>query len=149
MSSTFRSLRHRNARLFFAGLAVSNVGTWLQFTAMGLLVYRLTGRSTDLGITVALQFLPMLLLGAWAGAIADRHDKRLLAFATQGALAVQALTLGVLDLTGLVNLPIVYGLSLALGIANASASRTRSTTRRAVASSPSSSSRTRSPTRSR
>ena len=119
MSSTFRSLRHRNARLFFAGLAVSNVGTWLQFTAMGLLVYRLTGRSTDLGITVALQFLPMLLLGAWAGAIADRHDKRLLAFATQGALAVQALTLGVLDLTGLVNLPIVYGLSLALGIANA------------------------------
>jgi MFS family permease len=119
MSSTFRSLRHRNARLFFAGLAVSNVGTWLQFTAMGLLVYRLTGRSTDLGITVALQFLPMLLLGAWAGAIADRVDKRVMAMITQAMLAAQALTLGMLDLAGLVNIPIVYGLSLALGIANA------------------------------
>lgn len=115
----FRSLRHRNARLFFIGLLVSNVGTWLQFTAMGLLVYRLTGRSTDLGITIALQFLPMLLLGAWAGAIADRHDKRRLAMLTQAALAVQALTLGILDLAGLVSLPLVYGLSLALGIANA------------------------------
>ncbi|TVR27905.1 MAG: MFS transporter [Ilumatobacter sp.] len=119
MSSTFRSLRHRNARLFFAGLAVSNVGTWLQFTAMGLLVYRLTGRSTDLGITVALQFLPMLLFGAWAGAIADRVDKRVMAMITQAALAVQALTLGILDLAGLVTIPIVYGLSLALGFANA------------------------------
>lgn len=119
MSSTFRSLRHRNARLFFAGLAVSNVGTWLQFTAMGLLVYRLTGRSTDLGITVALQFLPMLLLGAWAGAIADRVDKRVMAMVTQAALAGQAITLGVLDLAGLVTIPIVYVLSLVLGVANA------------------------------
>ena len=73
---TFRALRHRNARIFFAGLLVSNVGTWLQLTAMSLLVYDLTGKATDLGITVALQFLPMLLLGAWAGAVADRRDKR-------------------------------------------------------------------------
>ena len=80
---TFRSLRHRNARVFFAGLLVSNVGTWLQLTAMALLVYHLTGRATDLGITVALQFLPMLLLGAWAGAVADRRDKRTMAIVTQ------------------------------------------------------------------
>ena len=51
---TFRALRHRNARVYFAGLLVSNIGTWLQLTAMSLLVYDLTGRSTDLGITVAL-----------------------------------------------------------------------------------------------
>jgi MFS family permease len=119
MSSAFRSLRYRNARLFFGGLLVSNIGTWMQLTAMALLVYRLTGRATDLGITIALQFLPMLFLGAWAGAIADRRDKRTMAIVTQGALAVQALTLGVLDLTGLVNLPVVYVLSLVLGLVNA------------------------------
>ena len=83
----FRSLRHYNARVFFAGLLVSNVGTWLQLTAMALLVYRLTGRATDLGITFALQFLPMLLLGAWAGAVADQRDKRTLAIVTQAGLA--------------------------------------------------------------
>jgi MFS family permease len=119
MSSAFRSLRYRNARLFFVGLLVSNIGTWMQLTAMALLVYRLTGRATDLGITIALQFLPMLFLGAWAGAIADRRDKRTMAMLTQGGLAVQALTLGVLDLTGLVNLPVVYALSLVLGVVNA------------------------------
>jgi MFS family permease len=119
MSSTFRSLRYRNARLFFAGLAVSNVGTWLQMTAMALLVYRLTGEATTVGITVAFQFLPMLFLGAWAGSIADSRDKRTMAILTQSGLAVQALVLGVLDLSGVVNLPIVYGLSLVLGIVNA------------------------------
>ena len=116
MSSTFRSLRYRNARLFFAGLAISNVGTWLQLTAMSLLVYQLTGEATSVGITVALQFLPMLLLGAWAGVIADTYDKRTMAIITQSGLAAQALLLGVLDLAGLVNLPLVYGLSLVLGI---------------------------------
>ena len=67
---------------------------------MSLLVYHLTGKATDLGITVALQFLPMLLLGAWAGALADRRDKRTMAIVTQAALAVQALVLGALDLAG-------------------------------------------------
>ena len=80
---TFRSLRHRNARVFFAGMLVSNVGTWLQITAMSLLVYGLTGRATDLGITVALQFLPMLVLGAWAGAVADRRDRRTMVIVAQ------------------------------------------------------------------
>ena len=84
-SQTFRSLRHRNARIFFAGMLVSTIGTWLQITAMSLLVYRLTGRATDLGITVALQFLPMLVLGAWAGAVADRRDRRTMAIAHPGA----------------------------------------------------------------
>mgnify|MGYP001812078791 CR=1 FL=1 len=119
MSSTFRSLRYRNARLFFAGLAISNVGTWLQLTAMSLLVYRLTGEATAVGITVALQFLPMLLLGAWAGSFADAHDRRRLAIVTQSGLAAQALLLGVLDLSDLVTLPIVYVLSLVLGVVNA------------------------------
>lgn len=118
-SQTFRSLRHRNARRFFVGLLLSQVGTWMQFTAMSLLVYRLTGKATDVGITLFCQFLPMLVLGVWAGAVADRADKRRIAIATQALMGVQALTLGVLELAGLVNLPIVYGLSLLLGVVNA------------------------------
>lgn len=116
---TFRSLRYRNARLFFGGLAISNVGTWLQLTAMSLLVYRLTGEATSVGIAVACQFLPMLLLGAWAGAVADGRDRRKMAIVTQSALAAQALVLGLLDLAGWITLPLVYVLSLVLGIVNA------------------------------
>ena len=116
VSTTFRSLRYHNAKLFFSGLAISNVGTWLQMTAMSLLVYRLTGEATSVGISVAAQFLPMLLLGAWAGVIADTYDKRTMAIITQSGLAAQALLLGALDLAGLITLPLVYGLSLLLGI---------------------------------
>ena len=119
MASTFRSLRYRNARLFFAGLAVSNVGTWLQLTAMSLLVYQLTGEATAVGIAVALQFLPMLLLGAWGGAVADAHNKRRMAILTQSGLAAQALVLGVLDLSGVINLPLVYVMSLVVGVVGA------------------------------
>jgi MFS family permease len=119
VSATFRSLRHRNARLFFTGLLVSNVGTWLQLTASGFLVASLTGRAVDIGINVALQFLPMLLLGAWAGAVADRHDRRRLTILTQSGLALQALVLGALDLAGLATLPVVYVSSLVLGVVNA------------------------------
>jgi MFS family permease len=119
MSSTFRSLKYYNARLFFCGLAISNVGTWLQMTAMSLLVYRLTGEATAVGVTLALQMLPTLLLGAWAGVIADGRDRRTMAIVTQSALAAQALLLGTIDLAGWANLPVVYGLSLLLGVVNA------------------------------
>ena len=118
-AGTFRSLRSRNARLFFGGLLFSNVGTWLQSTAMSILVYRLTGRATSLGVAVALQFLPMLVLGAWAGAFADRRDKRVLCLVTQTGLAVQALVLAVLDFAGAANVGAIYVLSLVLGVVNA------------------------------
>ena len=119
MASTFRSLRNRNARYFFAGVLVSNVGTWMQFTASAFLLYRLTGKATDLGLNVMFQFLPMLLLGAWAGAIADRHNRRRMTLITQTGLALQSLLLGILDLTGNINIGVVYVLSLALGLINA------------------------------
>jgi len=118
-SQTFRSLQNRNARLFFGGLLVSNVGSWLQSTAMSILVYRLTGKATDLGITVAMQFLPMLIFGAWAGAVADRRDKRRMCLFTQSLMTAQALLLAVLDFGGLVTVPVVYMLALLLGLANA------------------------------
>ncbi len=115
----FRSLRHRNARVFFLGLLVSNVGSWLQLTGVSYLLYDLTGNAADLGFNVAFQFLPMLLLGTWCGAIADRHDRLRITLVTQSLLALQALTLGTLVLTDAVSVPAVYALSLAVGIIGA------------------------------
>jgi MFS family permease len=82
-------------------------------------VYRLTGKATDLGITVALQFLPMLLLGAWAGALSDRRDKRITCLLTQSLMAAQAIVLALLDFADLVSVPVVYVLALVLGVVNA------------------------------
>lgn len=115
----FSSLQHRNARLFFLGLLVSNVGTWMQATAVSLVVYQLTGKAAAVGATLFFQFVPMLVLGVWAGAVADRVDKRRMALLTQSLLAAQAVLLGVLYLADLINLPVLYGLSLLLGIISA------------------------------
>jgi MFS family permease len=115
----FASLRHRNARLYFGGLVTSNVGTWLQATALAWLVLTLTDDGFVLGAVVAAQFLPMLLLGAWAGVVADRTNRRRMVWVTQAVAAVQAIALGVLDLTGHVNVWWVLALSLWLGVVNA------------------------------
>jgi MFS family permease len=112
---TFRSLRVRNYRLFFFGQLVSLTGTWMQQVGQDWLVLRLTNRALPLGITLALQFGPMLLLGAWAGVVADRLDKRRLLLATQVAMASLALVLGILTATGVVRLWMVYVLALLLG----------------------------------
>ena len=115
----FRSLSNRNARLFFAGLLFSNIGSWLQLTATSFLLYRLTGSSVDLGINAALQFLPMLLLGAWAGAFADRFDRRRTTVITQSLLALQAIVLGVCDVAGVINVELVFVLTGLLGVIGA------------------------------
>lgn len=118
-SRTFRALGERNARFYFGGLMVSNVGTWLQATAQVLLVRRLGGNGLELGIVLACQFAPLLLLGLWAGAIADRHDRRKLTLVTQAAMGLQAILLGVFDLLGTISIPGVYALTLLLGVFNA------------------------------
>ena len=115
----FRSLENFNARLYFSALLLSTIGSWLQLTATSYLVYRLTGKASDLGYNVAFQFLPMLFLGTWAGSFADRYDRRTIMLCTQVLLAVQALVLGVLDLTDNISLPIVWTLSLTLGVIGA------------------------------
>jgi MFS family permease len=115
----FRSLNNRNARLFFAGLLFSNIGSWLQLTATSFLLYRLTGSSVDLGINAALQFLPMLVLGAWAGAFADRFDRRRTTIITQSLMALQAIVLGVCDVAGVINVELVFVLTGFLGVVGA------------------------------
>jgi len=116
---TFRSLRVRNYRLFFFGQLVSVSGTWMQQIAQDWLVLRLTNRALPVGITTALQFTPVLLLGIWGGLVADRVDKRRLLLATQTAMAALALALGVLTATGAVRLWMVYLLAVLLGCATA------------------------------
>ena len=85
-SGTFSALEAPNFRRFLAGQAVSLVGTWMQTVALGWLVLQLTGSGTALGMVVAAQFLPILLLGPYGGLIADRMDKRRLLMATQAVL---------------------------------------------------------------
>jgi MFS family permease len=109
----------RNFRLFFFGHLISSTGTWMQQVGQDWLVLRLTDAPLPLGITLALQFGPMMVLGAWAGLVADRVDKRRLLLATQAAMAALALVLGVLTATGAVRLWMVYALALLLGVATA------------------------------
>ena len=96
MSTTFESLRVRNYRLFFLGQLVSLAGTWMQQVAQAWLVLRLTDSGTALGLVVSLQYLPVLLFGAWGGVLADRLPKRPLLIATQLMGGGVALVLGLL-----------------------------------------------------
>jgi MFS family permease len=109
----------RNFRLFFVGHLVSSTGTWMQQVGQDWLVLRLTDAPLPLGITIALQFSPMLVLGAWAGLVADRVDKRRLLLAANSAMAALAVVLGVLTATGAVRLWMVYALALLLGCVTA------------------------------
>lgn len=112
----FSSLRIRNYRLFAMGQTVSNTGTWMQRIAQDWLVHSLTGSSTAVGITTALQFLPMLLFGLYGGVIADRYSKRKLLFVTQSAMGLTGLALAALTLSGNVQVAHVYALAFALGV---------------------------------
>ncbi|MCA1981373.1 MFS transporter [Nocardioides nematodiphilus] len=117
MSPTFRALRNPNYRLYLVGSVVSNTGTWLQRTAQDWLVLKpLHGGGTDLGIVTALQFLPVLLLTPYAGVVADRVPKRRLLQITQLAMAVAALLLAALALSGAAEIWMVYVLAFVFGI---------------------------------
>ncbi|MFE1309064.1 MFS transporter [Streptomyces sp. NPDC058755] len=113
----FSSLRIRNYRLFFIGQVVSNTGTWMQRIAQDWLVLSLTGSSAAVGITTALQFLPMLLFGLYGGVLVDRLPKRPTLLVTQTAMAVTGLALAALTLTGHVQVWHVYVAAFAVGLA--------------------------------
>ncbi len=118
LRSTFSSLRVRNYRIFFLTQLVSLTGTWMQRVGQFWLVLHLTGSGFALGVTSALQFLPMLVLGTWGGLIADRGDKRLLLMATQSTSGLLGLALAFLTLTGTVQLWMVFLLAFCLGMVN-------------------------------
>ncbi|KOG65776.1 MFS transporter [Streptomyces griseoflavus] len=112
----FRSLRVRNYRLFATGQVVSNTGTWMQRIAQDWLVVSITGSSAAVGITTALQFLPMLLFGLYGGVIADRVSKRGLLLVTQASMGLTGLVLAVLTLSGNVAVWHVYLMAFVLGL---------------------------------
>ncbi|MGW2651199.1 MFS transporter [Streptomyces sp. NPDC001393] len=115
--SMFSSLKIRNYRLFFIGQVVSNTGTWMQRIAQDWLVLSLTGSSAAVGITTALQFLPMLLFGLYGGVLVDRLPKRPTLLVTQASMAVTGLALAALTLTGQVQVWHVYVAAFAVGLA--------------------------------
>lgn len=117
----FRSLRMRNYRIWFFGALISNVGAWMQATAQSWVVLtELTDNDAiAVGITMALQFGPQLLLVPLSGTVADRFDRRRVLMVTQSLLMVLALALGVLLVSGNAQLWQLYGFALALGVVNA------------------------------
>jgi MFS family permease len=117
----FRSLRHYNYRLWAAGALISNVGTWMQRIAQDWLVLtQLTNHNaTAVGVVMALQFGPQMLLLPWTGYAADRFDRRKLLLITQATMGALAFGLGVLTVTGLVQLWHVYAFAFLFGCTTA------------------------------
>jgi len=121
VSSIFRSLRLRNYRIWFVGALISNIGAWMQATAQDWVVLTelSDNNASAVGITMALQFGPQLLLVPVSGAVADRFPRRTVLLTTQSLLLVLALGLGAMLLSGDAVLWHLYGFALALGIVNA------------------------------
>ena len=119
-ADTFRSLQVRNFRLFFGGQMISQIGNWLTLVAQSLLVLHITDRNgVAVGVLTACQFLPVLLLGAWSGLVADRSDKRRLLLIVQAAAMIQSFALAAVAWSGSDSLLAVYAIALAGGVATA------------------------------
>jgi MFS family permease len=116
---TFAALSIPNYRRYYGGQSISLIGTWMQMTAQSWLVLTLTHSGAALGVIVALQTLPVLVLGPYGGVIADRVDKRRMMIALQSAMGVQALILGLLTVTGGVRVWEIGLLAAVLGFNNA------------------------------
>jgi MFS family permease len=121
MSPTFRALRNRNYRVWATGAIISNVGTWMQRVAQDWLVLTVLTHhsSTAVGITTGLQFAPVLLLSPLGGVLADRMPMRRVLLATQSAMGLVGLALGLLVVTGHVHLWHAYLMAFLLGCAAA------------------------------
>jgi MFS family permease len=117
--TTFAALSVPNYRRYVGGQAISLIGTWMQMTAQAWLVLSLTHSSTALGVIIALQTLPVLLLAPYGGVLADRVDKRKMMVGLQTAMGVQALILGLLTVTGEVRVWQIGVLAVLLGLNNA------------------------------
>ena len=119
MREMLRALRSRNYRLFLAGQAASLIGLWMQYTAQAWLIYRLTDSAAMVGLATFAMQGPGLVLGPFAGALADRHDKKLLLIVAQAVSVVTAAVLGLLTLNGSITAWLVILIAFVAGIARA------------------------------
>jgi MFS family permease len=118
-SDTFRSLQVRNFRLFFTGQLISQIGNWLTLIAQTLLVLKLTDSGLALGLLAAAQFGPVLVLGAFAGLVADRSDKRQLLITVQAFAMAQSFALGALAFMDRPPVAAIYVMAVFGGLATA------------------------------
>ena len=123
--STFSSMKVRNYRLYFIGQGISLSGTWMQIIGQSWLVLQITKSGTALGLVIALQYLPLLVLAPWGGVIADRFHKRHILYFTQSCSGLLALILAILVVTGAVRLWMIFVLAAALGLVNSIDNPTR------------------------
>ena len=119
IGTTFRALKHRNFQLWFVGQGISLIGTWMQSMAQQVLVYRLTGSASALGLVSFIQVVPLLPFALWGGTLADRVAKQRIIMVTQTLMMIQAALLGVLAWTGQVQVWHVYVMAFLLGAAKA------------------------------
>jgi MFS family permease len=113
---TFRSMSVRNFRLFFTGQLISQVGNWLTLVAQALFVLKLTDNGVWLGVLAAVQFGPVLVIGPWAGLVADRADKRRLLLIVQTIAMLQSFTLAALAFSGNPPVAAIFAVALIGGI---------------------------------
>ncbi len=115
----FPALKHENYRYYFQGQLVSLSGSWMQTVAQGWLVFQLTNSPFMVGLVSALNHMPILFFGIFGGLIVDRFDKQKLIIYTQASSLVLALTLGVLTITGHINVWGVAVFAFLLGLVQA------------------------------
>ena len=118
-SAAWRALKHRNYRILYPASALSNIGSWAQRVAQDWLVLELTGSPQILGIVTGLQFAPTLFLSLYAGKLADKFDKRKLLYLTNLGAGLASAWLGILIVTGVVEIWHVYIAALAIGVFSA------------------------------
>lgn len=118
-SKSLRAFNHRNYRVLYPALALSNIGTWAQRIAQDWLVLQLTNSALDLGLVTGLQFAPTLIFSVYGGVLADRFDKRKLLAITNAGAGIVSLILGFLVISNTVTIAHVYVLAAALGLFNA------------------------------
>lgn len=119
MNNTFRAFRNRNYALFFCGQSISQIGTWMQRTAISWVIYTLTDSKAMLGLSIFAQQFPSFLLSLFGGVVADRHSRYRIVLITQTASMIQALALAALVLTNHYNAWSILSLGVVLGIINA------------------------------
>jgi MFS family permease len=117
--NTFRAFRHRNYTLFFIGQSVSQIGTWMQRTAVSWVVYTLTHSTILLGMSVFVSQFPIFVFSLWGGVVADRYNRYRILLVTQAASMLQAGLLTLFVLTNHYNIGVIFCLSGVLGIINA------------------------------